>query len=105
MVDAPGFDGVKPSREAATPLRFAGLVLDLDACMLAREFRRGGPSDARRVCLLRMFVSRPGRVLSRDALLDAFANGVLSRSTAASTCWSGSCAARSSPIQKNRASS
>jgi tetratricopeptide (TPR) repeat protein len=37
MRDATGFDGVKPSQEAASLVRFAGLVLDLDACMLARE--------------------------------------------------------------------
>ena len=74
MVDAPGFDGVKPSREAATPLRFAGLVLDLDACMLARESGEAVPLTHGEFAVLRMFVSRPGRVISRDALLDAFAN-------------------------------
>jgi TolB-like protein len=74
MVDAPGFDGVKPSREAATPLRFAGLVLDLDACMLARESGEAVPLTRGEFVVLRMFVSRPGRVISRDALLDAFAN-------------------------------
>jgi TolB-like protein/DNA-binding winged helix-turn-helix (wHTH) protein/Tfp pilus assembly protein PilF len=56
------------------PVRFAGLVLNLDACTLARD--RG---DAIRLtrgefALLRMFVTRPGRVISRDALLDAFTN-------------------------------
>ncbi|MFY9968917.1 MAG: winged helix-turn-helix domain-containing protein [Roseiarcus sp.] len=74
MVDAPGFDGVNPSREAATPLRFAGLVLDLDACMLARESGEAVPLTRGEFAVLRMFVSRPGRVISRDALLDAFAN-------------------------------
>jgi TolB-like protein len=74
MVDAPGFDGVKPSREAATPLRFAGLVLDLDACMLARESGEAVPLTRGEFAVLRMFVSRSGRVISRDALLDAFAN-------------------------------
>jgi TolB-like protein len=74
MVDAPGFDGVKPSREAATPLRFAGLVLDLDACMMARESGEPVPLTRGEFAVLRMFVSRPGRVISRDALLDAFAN-------------------------------
>jgi hypothetical protein len=37
MGEAPGFHGVKPSRDSASPLRFAGFLLDLDACVLARE--------------------------------------------------------------------
>ena len=74
MIDAPGFDGVKPSREAAKPLRFAGLVLDFDACMLARESGEAVPLTRGEFAVLRMFVSRPGRVISRDALLDAFAD-------------------------------
>jgi TolB-like protein/Flp pilus assembly protein TadD len=74
MLDAPGFDVFKPSRETATPVRFAGLVLDLDACMLARESGEAIPLTRGELAVLRMFVARPGRVLSRDALLDAFAN-------------------------------
>ena len=74
MVDAPGFDAIKPSREAATRLRFAGLVLDLDACILARESGEAVPLTRGEIAVLRMFVSRPGRVISRDTLLDAFAN-------------------------------
>ena len=74
MIDAPEFDGVKPSREAAKPLRFAGLVLDFDACMLARESGEAVPLTRGEFAVLRMFVSRPGRVISRDALLDAFAD-------------------------------
>jgi hypothetical protein len=31
------FDGVRSSSEATLPVRFAGLVLSLDACTLARE--------------------------------------------------------------------
>jgi TolB-like protein/Tfp pilus assembly protein PilF len=74
MRDAPGFDGVKPSREAASLVRFAGLVLSLDACMLARESGEPIPLTRGEFALLRMFVSRPGRVISRDTLLDGFAN-------------------------------
>jgi class 3 adenylate cyclase/predicted ATPase len=74
MHDATGFDGVKPSREAATPLRFAGLVLDLDACTLARESGEAIALTRGERALLRMFVARPGRVISRDSLLDSFAN-------------------------------
>ena len=66
MIDAPGFDGVKPSREAAKPLRFAGLVLDFDACMLARESGEAVPLTRGEFAVLRMFVSRPGRVISRS---------------------------------------
>ena len=74
MRDATGFDGVKPSREAASPVRFAGLVLDLDACTLARESGDAIPLARSEFAVLRMFVARPGRVMSRDSLLDAFAN-------------------------------
>ena len=37
MRDALEFDGVKPSPELTLPVRFAGLVLNLDACTLARN--------------------------------------------------------------------
>lgn len=73
MSDAPGFDGVEP-REAASLVRFAGLVLNVDACMLARELGEAIPLTRGEFALLRMFVAKPGRVISRDALLDAFAN-------------------------------
>ena len=74
MRDATGLDGFEPSREAATSLRFAGLILDLDACMLARESGEAIPLTRGEFALLRMFVTKPGRVLSRDTLLDAFAD-------------------------------
>ncbi len=61
------------SRPANPPLRFAAFVLDLDACMLARESGEAIPLTRGEFALLRMFVARPGRVISRDALLDAFA--------------------------------
>jgi class 3 adenylate cyclase/predicted ATPase len=54
--------------------RFAGLVLDLDAGALARESGEAIPLTRGERALLRMFVARPGRVISRDTLLDAFAN-------------------------------
>ena len=72
MRDAAGFDGVKPSREAASVVRFSGLVLSLDACMLARESGEAIALTHGEFAVLRMFVARPGRVISRDALLDAF---------------------------------
>jgi TolB-like protein/DNA-binding winged helix-turn-helix (wHTH) protein len=74
MRDAARSDGVKPSREAASLVRFAGLVLNLDACMLARESGEGIPLTHGEFAVLRMFVSRPGRVIIRDTLLDAFTN-------------------------------
>src|SRR5215469_12914625 len=67
-------DGVKPPRESASLVRFAGLVLDLDAQALVRESGEAIPLTRGEFALLRMFVTRPGRVLSRDALLDALAN-------------------------------
>jgi pimeloyl-ACP methyl ester carboxylesterase/DNA-binding winged helix-turn-helix (wHTH) protein len=74
MRDAAGFDGVKPSGEAPSLVRFAGLVLNLDACVLACESGETIPLTHGEFAVLRMFVARPGRVISRDALLDAFAN-------------------------------
>jgi class 3 adenylate cyclase len=73
MGEAPGFD-VKLSQEAASLVRFAGLVLDLDACTLARESGEAIALTRGEFAVLRMFVARPGRVISRDTLLDAFAN-------------------------------
>jgi hypothetical protein len=46
MRDTAGFDGVKPSREPASVLRFAGLVLNFDACLLAREETRSLSHEA-----------------------------------------------------------
>ena len=62
------------SQRTSPPLRFAGLVLELDACTLARDFGEMIALTRGEFALLRMFVGRPGRVISRDALLDAFAN-------------------------------
>src|ERR1700722_11333658 len=62
------------SGKAASQVRFAGLVFDLDACALARESGEAIPLTRGEFRLLRLFVSRPGRVLSRDAILEAVAN-------------------------------
>jgi DNA-binding response OmpR family regulator len=73
MREAPEFD-VKLSQEAATPLHFAGLVLDLDSCVLARESGEAIPLTRGEFAVLRMFVARAGRAISRDSLLNAFAD-------------------------------
>ena len=74
MRHAPKSDGSKPPREAASLVRFGGLILDLDACMLARESGEAIPLTRGEFALLRAFVTRPGRVVSRDMLLDALTN-------------------------------
>ena len=48
-------------------------MLDLDACTLARDSGETIALTRGEFALLRMFVARPGRMISRDALLDAFA--------------------------------
>jgi class 3 adenylate cyclase len=66
-----------PLREAATPVRFARLVrlvLDLDARTLKCQSGEAIPLTRGEFAILRMFVTRPGRVLSRDILLDALAS-------------------------------
>ena len=66
-------DGSAPSSEARATVRFEGFILDLDASTLARESGEAIPLTRGELALLRFFVSRPGRVLSRDMLLDATA--------------------------------
>jgi adenylate cyclase len=63
-----------PSGKAMSPVCFAGLVFDLGACTLSRESGEAIPLTRGEFRLLRLFVSRPGRVLSRDAILEAVAN-------------------------------
>jgi adenylate cyclase len=63
-----------PSGNATSTVRFAGLVFDLSACTLVRESGQAIPLTPGEFRLLRLFVSRPGRVLSRDAILEAVAN-------------------------------
>jgi TolB-like protein/DNA-binding winged helix-turn-helix (wHTH) protein len=74
MRSTTGFDAIKPRLESASRLRFAGLVLDLEACMLARESGEAISLTRGEFAVLRMFVARPRRVVSRDSLLDAFAD-------------------------------
>ena len=52
-------------------MRFAGFVLSLDACTLARDSGDAIPLTRGEFALLKMFVTRPGRVIRRDTLLDA----------------------------------
>jgi class 3 adenylate cyclase/predicted ATPase len=72
MRDEPESDETKRPREAAV-VHFAGLVLDLDAFTLARESGKAIALTRAEFALLRFFVSHPGRVHSRDALLEAMA--------------------------------
>jgi DNA-binding response OmpR family regulator len=74
MRDALEFGGVKLSPEVTLPVRFAGLVLNLDAYTLARDCGGAIALTRGEFALLRMFATRPGRVISRDTLLDAFTN-------------------------------
>ena len=74
MRDAPEFGRSEQPREAPSLLRFAGLILDLDARTLVRETGEAVPLTRGEFALLRVFVTRPGRVLSRDALLDTLVN-------------------------------
>jgi TolB-like protein/DNA-binding winged helix-turn-helix (wHTH) protein/Tfp pilus assembly protein PilF len=64
-------EGRALSGERKAPQRFAGLILDLDACTLVRESGEIIALTRGEFALLRVFVSVPGRALSRDALLDA----------------------------------
>ena len=74
MRDVPEAGGLKLPGEASSLVRFAGLVLDPDARTLARESGEAIPLTRGELALLRVFVARPGRVISRDTLLDALAN-------------------------------
>jgi adenylate cyclase len=74
MRDAPEAGRLERPREAPSLLRFAGFILDLDACTLVRETGEAVALTRGEFALLRVFVTRPGRVLSRDAVLDALAN-------------------------------
>jgi DNA-binding winged helix-turn-helix (wHTH) protein len=71
QADAAGEAGTSPQDGARGAFAFAGLVLDLDACTLKREFGEAIALTRGEFALLREFVRRPGRVLSRDFLLDA----------------------------------
>ena len=71
QADAASKAGTSPQDEARGTLAFAGLVFDLDACTLKRESGEAIALTRGEFALLREFVRRPGRVLSRDLLLDA----------------------------------
>ena len=91
-------------------VRFAGFILDLDACTsLAREIRRGDPPrHAASSRYLRAFAARPGRVVRQDALLDALRQpAIFPGDPAASSRRSGraTAPARSKPTPRNRDSS
>ena len=74
MRDAPKSRQWGQPREVPSLLRFAGFVLDLDACTLVRETGEVLALTRGEFALLRVFVTRPGRVLSRDTLLEALAS-------------------------------
>jgi DNA-binding winged helix-turn-helix (wHTH) protein len=65
-------DAVNPVGDAPSLVRFADLVLNLDAWTLTRDSGEMIPLTRGEFTLLRMFVTRPGRVISRDTLLNAF---------------------------------
>ena len=75
MVDVPAdaarSAGKSPQDKQRGAFAFAGLVLDLDACTLKRKSGEAIALTRGEFALLREFVRRPGRVLSRDLLLDA----------------------------------
>jgi TolB-like protein/DNA-binding winged helix-turn-helix (wHTH) protein len=71
QADAASKIGTSPQNEGRGAFAFAGLVLDLDACTLQRESGEAIALTRGEFALLREFVRRPGRVLSRDFLLDA----------------------------------
>ena len=74
MVDAPADTRNaerSPEERERGAFAFAGLVFDLDACTLQRESGEAIALTRGEFALLREFVRRPGRVLSRDFLLDA----------------------------------
>jgi TolB-like protein/DNA-binding winged helix-turn-helix (wHTH) protein len=57
-----------------SPIRFAGLTFDLAACTLTRDSGEPIPLTRGEFALLRLFVSRHGRALSRDTILNAISD-------------------------------
>ena len=74
MRDAPESGRSEQPRGAPALFRFVGFILDLDARTLVRETGEAVALTRGEFALLRVFVTKPGRVLSRDALLDALAS-------------------------------
>ncbi len=69
--------GSEPNRASlpprTAPVRFAAFTLNLDGCSLSHADGSDIPLTRSEFALLREFVRHPGRVLSRDYLLDALA--------------------------------
>ncbi len=63
-----------PAADLRSLVRFAGLSLDLAACVLIRDSGEAIPLTRGEFALLRVFVSRPGRALSRETILNAVAD-------------------------------
>jgi DNA-binding response OmpR family regulator len=105
MRDAPESGRLEAPREAPSLLRFGGFILDLDAHTLVRDTGEAVALTRGEFALLRAFVARPGRVLTRDTLLDALASRQFEPFDPASTGWSESCGARSNPNRNSRGSS
>ena len=90
MRDTVGFDGVKPSRQPPSVVRFAGLVFDFDACSAGPQVWRPNPSHAGRVrCTEDVRRQASDGLLAATLCWTPSPTGASSRSTAASTCWSG----------------
>ena len=62
-------DGDMPLSEAKAPVHFAGLILDLDSCMLSRDTGETVPLTRGEFALLRFFATHPSRVFTREQLL------------------------------------
>ena len=65
--------GVTLPPERSSSLHFAALIFDPDACVLKRQSGERIGLTRGELALLRAFLRQPGRVLSRDQLLDATA--------------------------------
>ena len=105
QADAASKAGASPQDAARGAFAFAGLVFDLDSCTVKRESGEAIALTRGEFALLREFVRRPGRVLSRDFLLDAAVgrrNAPFDRSVDVMVGASGK---RSSPTRNSRASS
>ena len=74
MQDRIAAPGHEQPQIASGLLRFSRLTLDLDACTLTRETGEAIALTRAEFALLRFMSGRPGRVLSRDTLLDAVSN-------------------------------
>jgi TolB-like protein len=74
LMDGAGGNPTKGSLPPRTaPVRFAAFRFDLDGCSLSKTDGGDIPLTHSEFALLREFVRHPGRVLSRDYLLDALA--------------------------------